>query len=382
MESIELMGKEVLPEFIERDEKAVAEKAKRLEPVIEKVEARRPASKAPVFDETYAFGGLPTGRENYTANEVSLAMDEMNAGIEQAAAKLKSGEGWDSRNPADASTRQRRQEMTWDRSTTSGATTAAAPWSPAARRASVQHVARQLTELGAEVVGLDLQRPALQLKEFHEIDLSDPASIDRAVAAIDGPVDALFNIAGVSSGIGDPLRVVTINFLGTRQFTEALVPSMPPGSAIANVSSLAASEYRENAGVTAGLLDTATMAEGIEWCQRNPEPVADGGGYRLSKEAIILYGMANVAALGAKGIRINCTAPGVTDTPILDQLRTAYGQEFLDSFQTPLGRVAGPDEQASVLVFLNSARGVLHHRPGDLGGRRRGGGESVRRRVG
>ena len=32
MESIELMGKEVLPEFIERDEKAVAEKAKRLEP--------------------------------------------------------------------------------------------------------------------------------------------------------------------------------------------------------------------------------------------------------------------------------------------------------------------------------------------------------------
>ena len=124
------------------------------------------------------------------------------------------------------------------------------------------------------------------------------------------------------------------------------------------------------------------MAEGIEWCQRNPEPVADGGGYRLSKEAIILYGMANVAALGAKGIRINCTAPGVTDTPILDQLRTAYGQEFLDSFQTPLGRVAGPDEQASVLVFLNSAAASLYHRTGDLGGRRRGGGQSVRRRVG
>ena len=176
------------------------------------------------------------------------------------------------------------------------------------------------------------------------------------------------------------MRVVTINFLGTRHFTEALIPSMPPGSAIANVSSLAASEYRANAGVTAGLLDTATMAEGIQWCERNPEPVADGGGYRLSKEAIILYGMANVVALGAKGIRINCTAPGVTDTPILDQLRTAFGQEFLDSFQTPLGRVAGPDEQASVLVFLNSARGEIHHRPGDLGGRRCRGGELLRRR--
>jgi NAD(P)-dependent dehydrogenase (short-subunit alcohol dehydrogenase family) len=217
-----------------------------------------------------------------------------------------------------------------------------------------EHVARQLTDLGAEVVGLDVRRPALQLKEFHEVDLSDPASIDQAAATVAGQVDALFNIAGVSSGIGDPLRVVTINFLGTRQFTEALIPAMPPGSAIANVSSLAASAYRENAVVTAGLLETATMAEGIEWCQRNPEPVADGGGYRLSKEALILYGMANVATLGAKGIRINCTAPGVTDTPILDELRSAYGQEFLDSFHTPLGRVAGPDEQATVLVFLNS----------------------------
>jgi NAD(P)-dependent dehydrogenase (short-subunit alcohol dehydrogenase family) len=217
-----------------------------------------------------------------------------------------------------------------------------------------EQVARQLAELGAEVIGLDVRRPALQLKEFHEVDLSDPVSIDQAASAIGGQVDALFNIAGVSSGIGDPLRVVTINFLGTRRFTEALVPTMPPGSAIANVSSLAASAYRENASVTAGLLDTVTMAEGIEWCQRNPEPVAEGGGYRLSKEAIILYGMAKVATFGAKGIRINCTAPGVTDTPILDQLRAAYGQEFLDAFRTPLGRVAGPEEQASVLVFLNS----------------------------
>ena len=171
---------------------------------------------------------------------------------------------------------------------------------------------------------------------------------------IGGQVDALFNVAGVSSGIGDPLRVVTINFLGTRHFTESLIPLMPAGSAIASVSSLAASAYRENATITAGLLDTATMAEGIEWCERNPGPVADGGGYRLSKEALILYGMANVGTLGAKGIRINCSAPGVTDTPILDQLRSAYGQEFLDSFQTPLGRAADPDEQAGVLVFLNS----------------------------
>jgi NAD(P)-dependent dehydrogenase (short-subunit alcohol dehydrogenase family) len=215
-------------------------------------------------------------------------------------------------------------------------------------------VARQLVDLGAEVIGLDIRPPDFGISEYIAMDLYDPESIDAAAASIGGRVDALFNVAGVSSGIGDPLRVVTINFLGTRRFTEAIVPAMPPGSAIACVSSLAASGYRENAAVTAGLVGTATMAEGIEWCERNPEAVTDGGGYRLSKEAIILYVMTNVAALGAKGIRINCTAPGVTDTPILDQLRSAYGQEFLDSFHTPLGRAATADEQASVLVFLNS----------------------------
>lgn len=214
-------------------------------------------------------------------------------------------------------------------------------------------VASQLGELGARVTGLDLQAPKDFRADFLAMDLSDSESVAAAVGQIDGPVDALFNVAGVSSGIGNPPLVVRINFLGTRQFTEALVERMPAGSSITNVSSLAAAAYRENAGVTAGLVDTATVAEGVQWCAEHPEALADGG-YRLSKEAIILYGMRRVTDLGARGIRINCSAPGVTETPILDQLRSAYGRQFLDSFTAPLGRVSEPDEQAAVLVFLGS----------------------------
>ncbi|MGX9792889.1 coniferyl-alcohol dehydrogenase [Mycobacterium sp. MMS18-G62] len=216
-----------------------------------------------------------------------------------------------------------------------------------------EHVARQLTELGAEVVGLDMRRPAVQLKEFHEVDLADSASIDRTVKSIGGHVDSLFNVAGVSSGIGNPLLVVTINFLGTRHLTEALAPSMPDGSSIVSTSSLAAAGYLENRDTIAGLLATGTMAEGIAWCNDHPDAIADGG-YRLAKEAIILYTMKNAGPLGARGIRINCTGPGVTETPILDQLRTAYGQDYLDDIPKPLGRVSNPAEQAAVLVFLNS----------------------------
>jgi NAD(P)-dependent dehydrogenase (short-subunit alcohol dehydrogenase family) len=216
-----------------------------------------------------------------------------------------------------------------------------------------EQVARQLTELGAEVVGLDVRRPTLGLKEFHEVDLADAASIDRAVKSIGGPVDSLFNVAGVSSGIGNPLLVVTINFLGTRHLTEALMPAMPDGSSIVSTSSLAAASYMENKDTVAGLLATRTMDEGIAWCKAHPEAIADGG-YRLAKEAIILYTMKNAVPLGAKGIRINCTGPGVTETPILEQLRTAYGQDYLDDIPKPLGRVSDPAEQAAVLVFLSS----------------------------
>jgi NAD(P)-dependent dehydrogenase (short-subunit alcohol dehydrogenase family) len=214
-----------------------------------------------------------------------------------------------------------------------------------------EQVLRQLTELGADVIGLDKRRPAFDINDFREVDLADPVSIDRAVASIDGNVDALFNIAGVSSGIGNPPLIVTINFLGLRHITGALVPKMAPGSSIVSVSSLAASGYREHLREVAPLLDTATMADGIDWCERHPDAL--GTGYQLSKEAIILYTMRSATPLGARGIRINCTGPGVTETPILDQLRTAYGQDFLDDIPKPLGRVSEPAEQASVLLFLN-----------------------------
>jgi NAD(P)-dependent dehydrogenase (short-subunit alcohol dehydrogenase family) len=215
----------------------------------------------------------------------------------------------------------------------------------------------QLTELGAEVVGLDLRPPDFELKEFHRVDLADPASIDTAVTAIlgsgDGRVDALFNVAGVSSGIGDSLLVVKINFLGTRHLTEALAPRMPDGSSVVSVSSLAGSGYVENMHEVAGLLNTRTFAEGVAWCHDHPDAHADGG-YRLAKEAIILYGMRSAVSLGSRGIRINCTGPGVTETPILDQLRSKYGQAYLDDIPKPLGRVSNAAEQAAALVFLNS----------------------------
>ncbi|MBM3659461.1 MAG: LLM class flavin-dependent oxidoreductase [Actinobacteria bacterium] len=59
MESYELIAKDVLPEFIERDEKLQREKARRLEPVIEAALARKPASDHPPLDPDYRIPAYP-----------------------------------------------------------------------------------------------------------------------------------------------------------------------------------------------------------------------------------------------------------------------------------------------------------------------------------
>jgi alkanesulfonate monooxygenase SsuD/methylene tetrahydromethanopterin reductase-like flavin-dependent oxidoreductase (luciferase family) len=60
MESLELFGREVLPEFLDRDEAVTAEKAKRLEPVIEAALARKPAEDHPPLPvPDYGFPAIP-----------------------------------------------------------------------------------------------------------------------------------------------------------------------------------------------------------------------------------------------------------------------------------------------------------------------------------
>src|SRR5439155_2971775 len=60
MESLELFGAEILPEFMERDEQQQRDKAKRLEPIIEAAMARKPASDHPPMPSAdYEFPAIP-----------------------------------------------------------------------------------------------------------------------------------------------------------------------------------------------------------------------------------------------------------------------------------------------------------------------------------
>lgn len=204
---------------------------------------------------------------------------------------------------------------------------------------------------GAAVIGLDLRRPTSDL-EFVEVDLADPDSVADAVQRIPGRIDGLVNAAGVSSGLGDATAVVGVNFLGLRELTEALVDRMSAGSAIVNTSSVAAQHYRRHRGLLDELVRTADRRAALSWIRSHDDEL--GTGYALSKEAVIVYTMWRAWSWAPRGIRVNCIAPGVTDTPMLRVSVEAVGSRYLDAIPKPLGRIATAVEQASVLAFLVS----------------------------
>jgi len=166
-------------------------------------------------------------------------------------------------------------------------------------------------------------------------------------------VEVLLEAGHAVPGPAPPLRVVEVNFLGTRRLTEALLPTMEAGSAIASVSSLAAAGYAANVATVQEFLAAGDFAAGRAWCEAHPDELV-GGGYGLAKQAIIVWTMMQGVTLGALGIRINCIGPTVTDTPFLADTIKTYGEGFIDAFPKPLGRVSRPEEQARALIFLNS----------------------------
>jgi len=188
------------------------------------------------------------------------------------------------------------------------------------------------------------------MAEFIPVDLADSASIARAAAAV-GELDVLVNVAGVSGRL-DPALVVGINFVGTRELTEALLVGMPAGGAVVSTASLAASRYAERRSLVHGLLETRSRDEASAWCREHREEV--GTGYAISKDALVWWTLESAVGLAGRGIRINAIAPGMTETPILDATRAARGEGFLEAIPMPLGRTATADEQAAVLVFLGS----------------------------
>lgn len=74
--------------------------------------------------------------------------------------------------------------------------------------------------------------------------------------------------------------------------------------------------------------------------------------YSVSKAGVIALTKALAKEVITEGIRVNCVAPGVIETPLLAQL-TPEAVEYMKS-RVPLGRMGRPEEVAAVVHFLAS----------------------------
>jgi len=213
--------------------------------------------------------------------------------------------------------------------------------------------AKILLSLGAEVHGFDYKDVDLPLASFNKVDLRDPASIEAGVAAVGGKVDALFNCAGLPGGGGfPPIDTMKVNFLGTRHVTEETIKLMGPGGAIVSIASTGGLGWSRRIPVHMGLMHAEGFQAGLEWCEANMDQVAEG--YAFSKEAVIVWTQFMGASLIKKGIRINCSLPSPTQTPMMKIFHDTSGKAVVDAAAEPLGRYTTPEEQAGPLVLICS----------------------------
>lgn len=167
-------------------------------------------------------------------------------------------------------------------------------------------------------------------------DLQDSKQIESLVKKIEN-VDILINNAGIierGNLVDQPIaswrKQYETNVFGPVLLTQMLLKSMisaKKGSIINVASSL---------GV---------------------RPVAGTSAYSSSKAAMISWTQALALEVAPYGIRVNCVAPGIVDTPILTGHQGALSNE--DKVKLgglhPLGRLGQPKDIAEAIYYLSTA---------------------------
>ena len=213
-------------------------------------------------------------------------------------------------------------------------------------------VAARLKEDGHHVTAFDLADPGAGVDRWIPVDLSDAAAIDRAVAGVEGPFEALINNAGLPPRDGLQEQILALNFFGLRRFLEGMLPKLSAEASIVNTASRAGARWRENIDEVKALLDLPRADLPGFIAERGITPVR---AYDLSKEAVIVLTQALTERLIAKGLRINSVSPAAVSTGILQDFAAAFGERMSKNVAR-VGRPGHAAEVAEVIVFLASPK--------------------------
>jgi len=208
----------------------------------------------------------------------------------------------------------------------------------------------------AHVTVLDVMPPSGRHDAFIEIDLADERAVRASIASIDGPVDALFNNAGVAD-TQPPRTVFSVNYLSLRTLSEGLLDRMQEGGAIVNTASLAGNTWRTHVAQIDEVLTldvNGAWKPSLEWFDGQIETLEQGP-YNFTKELVVRYTMRSSRATMRSGVRTNAVCPGPIATPLLPDFRATTSDKIVDwNIREMAGRAVQPREVATALAFLGS----------------------------
>jgi NAD(P)-dependent dehydrogenase (short-subunit alcohol dehydrogenase family) len=212
-------------------------------------------------------------------------------------------------------------------------------------------IAKRFAAEGAKVVLADVledegSREAKHLgsaAQFVKCDVGDPgnvrALVEAACKAFTGDIDILVNNAGIIHG-ADFLELKEADF--DRVLRVNLKGSFLAGQAVARrmVSQV-------GAGKKAGaIVNMSSINSVVAIPNQLPYCVSKGGVGQLTRVMAL--------ALAPHGIRVNAIGPGSIMTEMLASVATDQSAKRNVLSRTPLGRVAQPEEVASIAAFLAS----------------------------
>lgn len=219
--------------------------------------------------------------------------------------------------------------------------------------------ARMLAERGVHVTAFDLARSIDSLSDdakvpgvtYAAVDVTDFEQVSAGVAAAqqatrDAPLRVAVNCAGIApsarivgrSGPHDPglfATVLNVNLNGTFHVMTAVANAMAAQDPI----------DAGGDGMRGVIINTASVAAF--------EGQVGQAAYSASKGAVHALSITAARDLASLGIRVNAIAPGVVETPMMQQITEEFREHLAKIVQFP-ARLARPEEYAKLAESIIS----------------------------
>ena len=210
--------------------------------------------------------------------------------------------------------------------------------------------AQALAAGGAQVYGFDLPAAlgkagdGIEGVTYLAVDVCDPQQVEEAVARVASGAEPLRTVINCA-GIGPSMRILGRKGTHDLDFYAKVVQVNLVGTF--NVLTLASAEIAKTEPLESGqrgvIVNTASVAA--------YEGQVGQAAYSSSKGGVVGLNLPAARDLAQYGIRVNCIAPGIVETPMLATVSEEVRQGLAEGVPFPK-RLGRPDEFASLALFL------------------------------